>query len=512
MASHLQEYPRPDFSRPEINWKSLNGPWSFLYDDDDVGQLEGWHQRGLPAQIAVTALRDSGERKTLQKREIIVPYVFQTPASGIGEHEAHEVIWYEREVADIRTPAEISKQFCLLLRFGAVDYEATLWLDGQYVGEHRGGHVPFDLDLGEFISKDQQQSSRLTVRVRDSPYDLTQPRGKQYWAGKPQSIWYTPSSGIWQSVWLESVPRARIAESSGGTVLQSNDINGGLLHATIAVAGRRAGHKYRVQIQVSICGVEVDKTPQISLSQNSHVVGCTVRTKLSRERLEKLPASFLSKAPLNDHTAWLDGVALWSPYHPLLYDVALYLFDGDGTLLDEVRTTTGMRELNWTNGDNTFRLNGHPIFQSLVLDQGYWPETGMTPPSAEALKQDIELAQSMGFNGCRKHQKVEDPRFLYFADRLGFLVWGEMANAFEFSDTYMDRFNEEWMAAVKRDINHPSIVTWTPINESWGYPELKDNVQQQNHIRSLYYMTKYVESLWVTPSPTRPLSHQVYLP
>lgn len=155
-----------------------------------------------------------------------------------------------------------------------------------------------------------------------------------------------------------------------------------------------------------------------------------------------------------------------------------------------------MRELNWTTGDNNFRLNGHPIFQALVLDQGYWPETGMTPPSAEALKHDIEFAQSMGFNGCRKHQKVEDPRFLYFADQLGFLVWGEMANGYEFSNAYMDRFNEEWMAAVKRDINHPSIITWTPINESWGYPELKDNVQQQNHIRSLYYMTKCVEIPW----------------
>ncbi|PGH34875.1 hypothetical protein GX50_02325 [[Emmonsia] crescens] len=492
MASSMQEYPRPDFTRPNINWKSLNGPWSFLYDDGDIGLLEGWHRQGLPEQISVTVGQDSGAGTTLQKREIIVPFVFQTPASGIGERDPHEVIWYERQVDDIRTPAEINNHFCLLLRFGAVDYEATIWLDGQYVGEHRGGHVPFDLDLSEFI-KAQQQSARLTIRVRDSPYDLAQPRGKQYWAGKPQGIWYTPSSGIWQSVWLESVPRARIAESSSGTVLRSNDILEGLLHATIAVTGRRAGHKYLVRLHVSIGGVEVDEISQVSISQDSSMVSCTVGTKLSREQLEKLPANLLNDSPLEDHTAWLDGVALWSPSHPLLYDVALYLFDGGGTLLDEVRTTVGMRELNWTTGDNTFRLNGYPIFQSLVLDQGYWPETGLTPPSAEALKHDIELSKNMGFNGCRKHQKVEDPRFLYFADRLGFLVWGEMANAYQFNDAYMDRFNEEWMAAVKRDINHPSIVTWTPINESWGYPQLKDSVQQQNHIRSLFYMTKSLD-------------------
>ncbi|OJD24309.1 hypothetical protein ACJ73_04336, partial [Blastomyces percursus] len=384
---------------------SLNGPWSFLYDDDDVSLQDGWHRRGLPGQIAVTTGQNSGGGDTLQKREIIAPYVFQTPASGIGEREAHEVIWYERLVDDIRTPAELDKCFSLPLRFGAVDYAATIWPDGQYVGAHRGGHVPFDLDLSEFV-KIQQQSARVAIRLRDSPYDLTQPRGKRYWAGKPQGIWYIPSSGIWQSIGLESLPRARIAERSSGTVLRSNDIHGGLLHATVAVAGRRTGHKYHVKLQIFIGGVVVDRTSQISIPRHSSVVDCTVRTKLSREQLSKLPASLFNDSPLEDHAAWLDGVALWSPNHLLFYDVALYLFDREGTLLDEVKTTTGMRELNWTTGDNTFGLNGHPLFQSLVLDQGYWPETGMTPPSAEALKQDIELAQNMGFNGCRKHQKV----------------------------------------------------------------------------------------------------------
>jgi beta-galactosidase/beta-glucuronidase len=135
-------------------------------------------------------------------------------------------------------------------------------------------------------------------------------------------------------------------------------------------------------------------------------------------------------------------------------------------------------------------LNGSPYFQALVLDQGYWPRTGITPPSADSLKQDIILAKRMGFNGCRKHQKVEDPIFLYWADILGFLVWGEMANAYEFNDTYMERFNDEWISAVKRDINHPCIVTWTPVNESWGYDDLPGSAQQRNHLRSLYFMTR----------------------
>jgi beta-galactosidase/beta-glucuronidase len=149
-----------------------------------------------------------------------------------------------------------------------------------------------------------------------------------------------------------------------------------------------------------------------------------------------------------------------------------------------------MRSLDWTTGDGSFRLNGKPYFQALVLDQGYWPETGLTPPSEEALKKDIEISKAMGFNGCRKHQKVEDPLFLYWADKLGYLVWGEMANAYEFDDVYVDRFDHEWMEAVRRDINHPCVVTWTPGNESWGYKNLKDSVQERNHLRSLYYMTK----------------------
>jgi beta-galactosidase/beta-glucuronidase len=154
-----------------------------------------------------------------------------------------------------------------------------------------------------------------------------------------------------------------------------------------------------------------------------------------------------------------------------------------------------MRSVSWQNGDGTFRLNGKPCFQTLVLDQGYWPETGLTPPSQEALKLDIERAKNMGINGCRKHQKVEDPVFLYWADRLGFLVWGEIADAYEFSDEYIARFDTEWIEAVKRDINHPCIVAWTPFNESWGYPSLKDSIGQRNHIRAVYYMTKYVSPL-----------------
>ncbi|KAB2576275.1 Beta-galactosidase [Lasiodiplodia theobromae] len=525
-----QAYPRPDFERAHVHWKSLNGPWDFLFDDDDAGLSERWQLQGLPAQVTSTGAGSSraaheseSERITQkiaagtqnlikdnlafrgsagtvhQRRQIQVPFVFQSPASGINERGDHEVLWYERLIEDIRTAEEKNRGDRALLRFGAVDYEAKIWLNGQFVGGHRGGHVPFEVDITDSLDSAPSGPLRLTLRVYDSAYDLTQPRGKQYWGAKPESIFYTPSGGIWQSVWIETVPAARIADSSFGTVLRANDIESGDLHAQIAVLGRKAGHRYSVELEASFAGTSVATSPKKELPKEKNHVVLDLGLRLSQQQLSSLPAALQQEAPLESERCWRNGLALWSPEHPLLYDLTLRLFDSSGALVDEVKTSTGMRSLDWTKGDGALHLNGRPLFQALTLDQGYWPDTFMTPPSPDSLKADIELCKKMGFNGCRKHQKVEDPVFLYWADRLGYLVWGEMANAYQFSQEYVDRFNQEWIEAVKRDINHPSIITWTPVNESWAYTSLKDNVEQRNHIRALYYMTK-------TLDPTRPIN------
>ncbi|PYH89011.1 glycoside hydrolase family 2 protein [Aspergillus ellipticus CBS 707.79] len=479
----MPDYPRPDFQRPALTWASLDGPWSFLFDDADQGLAQRWHHQGLPAQAA-----DAPSRRDIQ-----VPYAFQTPASGIGLHEAHEVLWYERPLTDIRTPDERAQGHRLILRFGAVDYDCTVWVDGQQVGGHRGGHVPFEIDVSDALAFEKSSPTRrLTLRVRDSPYDLTQPRGKQYWGPVPDSIFYTPTSGIWLSVWLESVPRMRLGGSSDGTVLRSDDIQGGQLHARVTVRGRPAGAKPQVEIEARLGGELVGRSRQDLVADRDWAT-VDVDMRVSD------PAALKTRAPFNVEAAWKDGVALWGPEHPILYDLTLRLFEASGSLVDTVETTTGMRRVSWANGDGTFRLNDKPIFQTLLLDQGYWPETGLTPPSQGALKADIERSQKMGINGCRKHQKVEDPVFHYWADRLGFLVWGEIANAYAFGDDYIDRFNSEWTEAVRRDINHPCIVAWTPFNESWGYPSLTDNIDQRHHIRSVYYLTK-------TLDPTRPIN------
>ncbi|KAJ5984265.1 hypothetical protein N7481_006364 [Penicillium waksmanii] len=449
----MANYPRPDFQRKALNWASLDGTWSFIFDDKDKGLTQQWQKTGIPDQAAEAA---SPASPAQNKRDIKVPYAFQTPASGIGLYEAHEVTWYERSISDIRSADEVANGNRLLLRFGAVDYDCSVWVDGSYIGGHRGGHVPFDLDVSDaFASAESTTGStgtgkaRLTLRVRDSPYDLAQ------------------------------TPRQ--------TILGPDDIESGELHAQVSVLGRGARAACSVEIEASLYGKVVGNGKgkvKRSLKAERDWVGLDVCMKVSGSDVAILEKE--RKAPFDVEGCWYDGVAVWSPEHPILYDLTLRLYDEGGKVVDEVQTTTGMRSLSWQNGDGTFRLNGKPYFQMLFLDQGYWPETGLTPPSSEALKLDIQMSKDLGFNGCRKHQKVEDPRFHYWADRLGFIVWGEMANAYEFGPDYIDRMNSEWTEAVKRDINHPCIITWTPNNESWAYTSLKDNIEQRNHIRSLW--------------------------
>lgn len=435
------EYPQPQFQRDQ--WMSLNGPWQFAFDDADAGP---------PAQFTKT---------------ITVPFCFESAKSGIGDTSFHPVVWYRR---DVQTPREWSAKH-VLLHFGAVDYRASVWVNGQLAGTHEGGNVPFQFDITTLL-KDGRGT--IQVRAEDSPTDKLQPRGKQYWEPKSRSIFYTRTSGIWQSVWMESVgasylERVRITPSNDGTVrfdaLIAHPSTGLTIHAGIAAAG------------VAAAGSGTAGVP-------------ATRAAAAGSATFAAEVAWPAAARRSNGGVVIDAPQLWSVGNPRLYDVTFELRRGS-EVLDRVHSYFGFRSIGIA--DNRVTINGRPTYLKLVLDQGYWPESILTPPSDEAIQYDIRVTKEMGFNGARKHQKVEDPRYLYWADKMGFLVSGEMANSQGFDAEYAAAFNREWIEAVERDYNHPSIIIWAPLNESWGVPDLSQ-LAQQSHLKELYELTRTLDS------------------
>lgn len=425
------EHPRPQFMRPE--WRSLNGPWQFAFDDRDEGLGAGWHLSAQPFT-----------------KNITVPFCFESRLSGIADTSFHPVVWYRRQ---FEIPAAW-KGRRVLLHFGAVDYRATVWVNGQFAGEHEGGNTPFRFDVTPLL---KQGSNTLVVRAWDPPEDRAIPRGKQFWEPKSRGIFFTRTTGIWQSVWLEA---------TGDSWLEFVRILP-RLDGSVTFHARAARPQPGVTLHVTI---------------------------KSDDRVISSGTGSLSDTKYLDAAAFVRNPRLWTLERPHLYDVVLEL-KKDSTTLDTVHSYFGFREVSIENG--RFTLNHRPVYLKLLLDQGYWPESLLTPPSDEAIQYDIRMAREMGFNGVRKHQKVEDPRFLYWADKTGFLVSGEMANAYLYDEQYAARFLREWIEAVERDINAPSLVLWAPLNESWGVPDIRDP-RQQAHLRTLYHLTRSLD-------PTRPV-------
>ena len=425
-----QETPRPEFPQPQFEraeWQTLNGLWEFEFDDANAGAGENWA---------------AGTKKF--SRSILVPFAFETRRSGIGDTGFHPWVWYRRSFT---VPADWAGKR-VLLKFGAVDYRAWVWVNGQKAGEHEGGSVPFGFDITPLL---KAGANTVTVRAEDPPQDRYIPRGKQYWVPKSRGIFYTRTSGIWQPVWLEAagpsyLRSVRITPSNDGAVrfdaLLAN-ASGELELGAVIRSGKQA-----------------------------------VATASARASGERVSVGALVRDP-----------RLWHPSTPNLYDVTFELRRG-GSVLDRVNSYFGFRSVSVEH--KRVMLNSRPLYLKMILDQGYWPESLLTPPSDEAIQYDIRMTKEMGFNGARKHQKVEDPRFLYWADRMGLLVSGEMPNAYLFDEDYVARFTREWLEAVERDYNHPSVILWAPVNESWGVPNLGDP-RQQDHLRSLYSLTKAID-------------------
>jgi hypothetical protein len=433
-------YPRPQLRRE--NWLSLNGEWEFGLD------VSG--QWTVPREVAWTAT-------------IVVPFSPETARSGVHNTGFYKACWYRRAV---QLPQYEPGQR-LLLHFGAVDYAATVWINGVHAGRHEGGYTPFTIDLTDFLSG--AGGCELVVRAEDDPADLRKPRGKQDWQLEPHSIWYPRTTGIWQSVWIERVPSTWIDMVQWSSSLERWDIG----------FEAHVGGLWREGLRLGV---------RLSLDDGRLLANDTY-TLTSAELVRRIA---FSDPGIDDSRNEL----LWSPASPTLISVRLQLWADRGELIDEALSYTALRSVA-TQGDR-FLLNGRPFPLRLVLDQGYWDTSGITAPDDKALRTDIELAKAMGFNGVRKHQKVEDPRYLYWADRMGLLVWEEMPSAYRFTRKSVERLTKEWTEVILRDVSHPCIVSWVPFNESWGVPNLPDSPAERHYIRSLYHLTK-------TLDPTRPV-------
>lgn len=428
---YVKDYPRPQLMRD--NWTSLDGRWDFRFDFSSVGEKEKWYE-GFEKEYDIT-----------------VPFTYETELSGINRKEFCPSVWYSRTI-DI----DLSKlqDDRVLLHFEGSDFLTKVYVNGIYCGMHRGGYSRFSFDITEKL---QEGRNLIVVNVLDSK-DTDQPRGKQRWADFNHECWYVQTTGIWKSVWFETVPSSYITGLKLTPVLAEERVDIELDACT------REDATYHAEFTVTFDG---------NLIASSRILVGSRHVKTSMN--------------LVDEKEFRWAVHTWSPAHPDLYEIKIVLFK-DNKAEDSVMSYFGMRDIRIEKGN--ILLNGNPVYQRLILDQGYWPESGLTPPSEDALKDDIEKCMAMGYNGARKHMKIEDERFLYWCDVKGFLLWSEMAATYRFSDSATEEFTREWMEIVRQNYNHPCIITWTPFNESWGIKNIKTREVEKDFTVAIYHLTK----------------------
>ncbi|WP_026690911.1 glycoside hydrolase family 2 [Alteribacter aurantiacus] len=426
-------YPRPQFKRNK--WMDLNGTWEFNFDYDNKGLKEKWYKD--------KAFTDS----------IQVPFCYQSTLSGVEENSLpSEVVWYKKQVKHVEQPTKDGK---VILHFEAVDYYTMVWVNGEFVGDHKGGHVPFSFTLPSEMVEDH---FTITLRVEDKT-SCSQPIGKQSWKEDNFLCWYTKTTGIWQSVWLEYVSDSFLKE-----VKMTPDID----TAEVFIEGftEDAGENALLDVNISLFGKTIQRASAM-VTYNKVTMRLNVSSTSPDFRL-----------------------AYWTPDEPNLYDVTFSLRDGE-KIVDKVDSYFGMRKVSIRDQD--ILLNNERCYQKLILDQGYYGSGLMTPDSIETIESDLLKIKRMGFNGVRRHQTVADNRYMYLCDKLGLVMWAEMPSSFEFGDEAIENTTYEYRKIIKKHYNHPSVIAYTPMNESWGVNEIHSNKQQQSFVNSLYYLTKSLD-------------------
>lgn len=424
------KYPRPQFIRED--WIDLNGQWQFAFDDDCIGENNKQF------------LNDDFYTMNIQ-----VPYSYHTKNSGIEINENHPVVWYKK---DIHINIKENKRY--ILYFGAVDYQCDIWVNDNHVFHHVGGHTPFEVDLTKYISCD------FSLIIRATDYNLcSQPIGKQSWKKDNFLCWYTRTVGIWQSVWIEEVSDIYLTD-------------------------------IRMTPQIDQASLDIDAY----INEDVQDVWLVGEVTFEGHFITRFMSSFKSKrARLSVDVSDEESdfrLHFWHPNQPNLYDISFQLIRFN-ELLDDVQSYFGMRKIESLN--QKVYLNNQEFYQKLILDQGYFPDGGLTATPDE-LKNDVLKIKEMGFNGARKHQKIEDARYMYLCDKIGLVMWAEMPSSFEYSPITHENILREFHAFVSKHYNHPSVICYTLLNESWGINEVYSNLQQQNFINGLYYLTKSLDS------------------
>ncbi len=426
MAVPREEYPRPQFQREQ--WQNLNGEWTYEFD---------FGQSGIDRKLFNS---EGFENK------ITVPFCPESQLSGVGYTDFIPEMWYHRTIS---MPQEwAGKQ--IMINFGGVDFFSAIYVDGKLVGRNWGGGNSFSVDVTDMLADGKEHD--LVVRVKDDLRSNTQPSGKQSTNFYSEGCYYTRTTGIWQTVWMEPI-----------------DANG--LNSVYIIPDL---DRSRFVVRPEFKALAGNQTIEVTIKDGEKTVA---------QQRQKANPGMSIELPIKN-------VKTWSPESPFLYDIILTVFDKDNNPIDEVKSYSGMRKIH-IEGDRYF-LNNKPYYLRLVLDQGFYPEGIWTAPSDEALRRDIELSKEAGFNGARLHQKVFEERFHYWADKLGYLTWGEAATwGGNINDPVTGRnFLSEWESIVIRDRNHPSIITWTPFNESWERPDDNEKAMQHDRlIKDVYRLT-----------------------
>jgi beta-galactosidase/beta-glucuronidase len=425
------EYPRPQFER--ATWTNLNGIWTYAFAPDDSGKTNGM------------------VNSTGFEGKILVPFCPESKLSGV-EHTAYITnMWYQRPIS---IPADWADRR-VLLHFGGVDYLCEVYLDGKFVDRHFGGSTSYSVDISAHVTPGAEHN--LVLYVRDDLHSGDQQSGKQCKKPKSEGCFYTRTTGIWQTVWLEAVARNGLRECQ---IIPDLD-------------------QKRLVLMPAFYGIGPGQQLRVTVREGANVVAT-----------ETVPASGTTLPVLQ-----LKSARAWSPADPFLYDLLLEVLDGSGKVIDTVKSYAGLRKVHLQDG--RIYLNNRPVYLRFVLDQGFYPDGIWTAPSDAALQNDIKLSMAAGFNGARLHQKVFEERFHYWADKLGYLTWGESPNwGLDHNRPAAARnFLDEWSATVRRDLNHPSIIAWNPLNECWW----EDAVNYPRFNTDIYNLTRMLD-------PTRPVS------